>query len=70
MNERYALGAVLFQPLIAFDATVGTVASLAFFPDQLDAVDAAIALIEKFEVIHHSAGNARAAGCERSGTEN
>ena len=54
-------GALALQALVAFDALLGVVLRLALLPDDLDAVDAAVTLVEEGEVVHEAVGDGDAA---------
>src|SRR5262249_22335107 len=60
--EHRGSGRPLFlQPLVALDSAVVLVFGLAFFPGQLDAVDAAVALVQHVQVVDEAAEGADAA---------
>ena len=48
--------ALALQPLVALDAAVGGVAGVAFLVGDLDAVDAAVALVDQRIVVGHAVG--------------
>ena len=50
-------GVPRLQPLVALDALLGVVLGLALLPDELDAVDAAVPLVDEREVIHEPIGD-------------
>ena len=50
------------QPLVALDAALDLVLGLALVPDQLDAVDAAVAGVDQVHVVDEAAEEAGAAG--------
>ena len=52
--------ALALEALVAFDALVGGVAGLAFLEDDLDAVDAAVALVEERPVVGDAVGERNA----------
>ncbi len=54
VEERSAGRALALQPLVAFHALVGGVAGLAFLDQQLDAVDAAVTLVDHVLVVDHA----------------
>ena len=47
----------VFQLFVAFDAELGVVLRLAFFPRDLDAVDATITRVEQLEIVDIAVGN-------------
>src|SRR5207249_8869933 len=55
VEHRGTRWALLLQPLVAFDAPVVLVLGLAFFPGQLDPVDAAVSFVEHVEVVDEPA---------------
>ena len=70
MPVEYGLittGFLLFTLLVALDALLGVVAGLAFLDDELDAADAAVALVEHVEVVVHAVGDRDAGTGERTG---
>src|SRR5204862_7421245 len=54
--------AIFLAALVALDAARVVVLGLALLPGELHAVDAAVALVQHFQVVEHPAGDARAAG--------
>ena len=71
VDHRGAGRAALLQALVALDAAVVVVRGLALFPGQLDAVDAAVALVDQREVVVHrirdrECRSGRRARCDRS----
>src|SRR5262249_12061944 len=64
---RRAGRALLLRPLVALDAARVVVFGLALLPGELDAVDAAVALVEHREIVDDAAAEARAA--RRVGTD-
>src|SRR4030095_2989097 len=62
VHDGGAGGALLLRALVALDAAVVAVFGLALLPGELDAVDAAVALVEHGEIIDHAAAEPRAAG--------
>src|SRR6185503_5635928 len=62
MHHGSAGRALLLRALVALDAAVVAVLGLALLPGELDAVDAAVALVEHGEVVDHAAAEPRAAG--------
>ena len=53
-DDRRALGAAVFESFETSDAAAVVERRLAFFPNQLDAVDAAVAAVEQAQVIDHA----------------
>src|SRR5260370_11309610 len=53
--------ALALEPLVALDTLLRVVLGLAFLPPDLDAVDAAVALVEEHEVVHEALGDRDAA---------
>src|SRR5262249_47978842 len=53
--------------LVTLDAFLGVVAGLAFLDDQLDAADAAVALVEHRQIVVHAVGDRDARAGERAG---
>ena len=56
IEERGAGRALALQALVALHALVGGVAGLALLDEQLDAVDAAVALVDQVVVVGHAVG--------------
>ena len=67
---RRAGRALALEALVAFDALVGGVAGLAFLEHDLDAVDAAVALVEERPVVGNAVGERNAVRRVRSGAVN
>ena len=66
-EQRGAGRTLALEPLIAFDAAIGRIAGLAFLGGDLDAVDAAVALVDQLQVIGDPVGERDAVRCVRSG---
>ena len=60
-------GLLALHRLVAFDALLGVVARLAFLDDELDAADAAVALVQHLEIVVHAVRDRDARARERSG---
>ena len=70
MPVEYGLTTAGFLPftgVVAFDALLGVVAGLALFDDELDAADAAVALVEHVEIVRHAVGDRNARSGEGAG---
>ena len=67
MEHEGAIGPLRLHTLVTLDATLVLVLGVALLPDELDAVDAAVTLVEEREIVHVAARNARAAGREGAG---
>jgi hypothetical protein len=59
VDQRGAGRRVVLQALVALDAAVIVVGGLALLPGELDATDAAIALVNQVEVVIHAVGDRR-----------
>ena len=55
-EHRRASRPLVFQPLVALDATVSEVARLTFFGDYFDAVYAAVACVDQREIVSEAVG--------------
>ena len=61
-DDGGAGGALVLQPLVALHPLLGVVLELAFLPGDLDAVDAAVALVDEPEVVDRAVGGGYAVG--------
>ena len=62
VDDRGTGGALVLQLLVALDTDLGVVLGLALFPTDLDAVDAAVTLVEQREVVDEAVGDGYAVG--------
>ena len=57
IEQDSARGPLVFQLFVTFDAKLGIVLRLAFFPRDLDAVDATVTRVQQLEIVDIAVGN-------------